>query len=370
MTKRKQVAPRHLRASRRTQPGALPGTIAVDPAAPRSKIHLIAFDDARIEEVDLDRPQAARAYIERFPCVWIDVRGLGDSDLIAEVGEEFGIHGLALEDVVNTHQRPKSEEYDDQLFLVMRMLNANTPGQSEQLSIFLGSRFVVTFLESENERFDPILRRLREHKGRIRELGPDYLAYTLIDFVIDEYFPRLDAVGERLDELELSVTRDPAVEMLEEIHTSRRELLFLRRTMAATRELVNSLIRDTGSEVTAETKLFLRDCYDHTIQILEIVESQREIATGVLEIYLSSVNNRMNDVMRVLTVIATLFIPLTFLVGLYGMNFDTNASPWNMPELRWKFGYPILIVLMTVLVVVELVVFRRRGWLGDWRDKS
>lgn len=361
--------PTHLSATRRTRPGTSPGTIVVDPAAPKPKIQVIAYDDTRIEESDLARPQDAKTYIDRFPCVWVNVQGLGDSEVIAEIGAVFGIHGLALEDVVNTHQRPKSEEYDDQLFLVMRMLHAEAVGQIEQLSIFLGTRYVVTFLETDRDCFGPIRKRLLEHKGRIRTLGPDFLAYAIVDYVIDEYFPRLDALGEQLDDLEERVLIRPTVSLLEEIHATRRELLVLRRTMTSTREVVNSLIRDTGTEVTNETKLFLRDCYDHTIQILEIVESQREIATGVLEIYLSSVNNRMNDVMRVLTVIATLFIPLTFLVGLYGMNFDTNVSPWNMPELHWKFGYPVLLLGMAVLIVVELYLFRRKGWIGDGRNK-
>jgi len=349
---------------RRTQPGASPGTIVPDPALPKPIIRLIAYDADRIEERELSSPSEARAYVGKWRNVWIDIDGLGHAPTIAAMGEEFGIHSLALEDVVNTHQRPKMESYGGLMFVVARMVSG-VDGATEQVSLFLGPGFVISFNERERDCFDPVRRRLREHLGRVRERGTDYLLYTLIDAIVDSFFPRLDALGELLEELEAAVLLAPSSRMLNEIHELRHELYGIRRITSAMREAVNAVIRDTGDEIEEATRVYLRDCYDHTVQLIDIVESQREIATGLMEIYLSSVSNRMNQVMKVLTIMSTVFIPLTFIVGLYGMNFNTGASPLNMPELNWPWGYPLVLLVMLVIVLAEVYLFWRKGWIWE-----
>ena len=358
--------PRLRLPKRRTQPGAMPGMVVPDPQLPAPIIRVIAYDSEKIIEATLERPEQVLEYLGAWRVVWVDVDGLGHADTLAALAEQFGIHGLALEDVVNTHQRPKVESYEEQLFAVTRMV-AREEGQTEQVSLFLGPGYVVSFNERELDCFDPVRRRIREYRGRIRQQGPDYLLYSLLDSVVDSFFPRLDVLGERLERLEDEVLLRPGPDVLKGINESRHELLGIRRIMGATREAVNSLIRDTGAEIEESTRIYLRDCYDHTVQIIDIVESQREIASGLIEMYLSSVSNRMNGVMKVLTIISTLFIPLTFEVGVYGMNFNTATSPWNMPELEWFYGYPLIMAIMLAIVIGELDLFWRWGWLWEPR---
>lgn len=351
---------------RRTQPGSSPGTIVPDPALPKPIIRLIGYDKDQLNEVEISHPHEVRAHLGRWRTVWIDVDGLGHAPTLAALGEEFKIHALALEDVVNTHQRPKVESYDNLLFVVARMISGED-GATEQVSLFLGPGFVLSFNERERDCFDPVRRRLREKLGRVRERSVDYLLYALIDAIVDSYFPRLDVLGEHLEVLEAEVLSSPSSRLLNEIHEVRHELFGIRRIMSATREAVNALIRDTGNEIEESTRIYLRDCYDHTVQLIDIVESQREIATGLMEIYLSSVSNRMNQVMKVLTIMSTVFIPLTFIVGLYGMNFNTERSPWNMPELNWHWGYPLVLLVMLLIVLAEIYLFWRKGWI--WEDR-
>ncbi len=352
---------------RRTQPGASPGVFVLDPAAPPPVIRVIAYDGERIEEAELAHPAEVAQYLGKWRTVWVDVDGLGNADVLAGIGAQFGIHNLALEDIVNTYQRPKVEAYDDHLFIVARALTPKLEHGSEQVSIILGTNYLVTFDEYDGDRYDPVRRRIREQKGRIRQRGPDYLLFSLLDTLVDSFFPPLDDLGERLEAIEDEVLDTPTPEVLNAIHDLRHELLNIRRIMTSTREAINSLIRDSDNIIEDATRVYLRDCYDHTIQIVDIVESQREIAAGLLDIYLSSVSNRMNQVMKVLTVMATLFIPLTFLVGLYGMNFNTAASPWNMPELNWFYGYPAILGIMLGIVLIELYFFWRKGWLWEQR---
>jgi magnesium transporter len=351
---------------RRTLPGTSPGTLVPDPGLPRPIIRLISYDAVQLEEAELTSPQQVTQYLGKGRTVWIDVDGLGHAPTLAELGAVFNIHALALEDVVNTHQRPKMESYGGLMFVVARMVAA-PDGETEQVSLFLGPGFVISFNERERDCFDPVRRRLREHLGRVRERGADYLLYTLLDAIVDSFFPRLDTMGELLEDLESEVLSAPSPRQLGHIHELRHELFGIRRIMSATREAVNAVIRDTGDEISESTRVYLRDCYDHSVQLIDIVESQREIATGLMEIYLSSVSNRMNKVMKVLTIMSTVFIPLTFIVGLYGMNFNTERSPWNMPELNWAYGYPAIMALMVLIVLVELWIFWRKGWLWEER---
>jgi len=308
--------------------------------------------------------------LEKWPVTWVNVDGLGDAKTIAALGEIFHLHPLALEDVLHVTQRPKVEQYGEHQYIVTRMAAMAETLETEQLSIFLGPGFVLTFQERPGDCLDPIRERIRKGQGRIRQAGPDYLAYALIDAVVDHYFPVLEEFGEHLEVLEDSVIERPDARTVSQIHQAKRDLLRLRRAVWPMRESVNSLTRDPLPLITDDTRTYLRDCYDHAVQILDIVESHREIASGLMDLYLSSVSNRMNDVMKVLTVIATIFIPLTFVAGIYGMNFSPEVSPLNMPELNWYWGYPFCLTIMAAVTVAMVFFFKRRGWLGSSAAKT
>lgn len=354
------------RIRRRTPPGASPGTLVADPAALGSAVSLIGYGDEQIVERRDVAVEEIRSTKGSVPILWVDVAGLADVELIRELGGIFGLHGLALEDVVNVHQRPKAEEYEDHVFIVTRMVAPGRRGETEQVSIFLGQGFVLTFQERPGDCFEPVRERLRRHKGRIRQSGEDYLAYALIDSVIDGFFPVLEAYGERLERLEDEVVSRPGPELIAQVHAMKRDLLGLRRAIWPLREMINTLIRDETPLVTEQTRVYLRDCYDHAIQLMDVVETYREIASGLVDIYLSSMSTRLNDIMKVLTLIATIFIPLGFIASLYGMNFDRAASPWNMPELGWRYGYPLALLVMAVCAGLLLSYFLRQGWIGPF----
>jgi magnesium transporter len=269
--------------------------------------------------------------------------------------------------VVNVHQRPKVEEYEDHLFIVSRMVSVNDPPHTEQIAMFLGAGYLLTFQEATGDCFDGVRDRIRRHRGLIRESGADYLAYTLLDAVIDGYFPVLEEYGEDLEILEDTVLAAPLREHVGQIHEMKRNFLTLRRAIWPQREMISALSRNASKQVSDQTRVYLRDCYDHTIQLIDILETYREVASGLVDVYLSSVSARMNEIMKVLTIIATIFIPLGFIASVYGMNFKPEVSPWNMPELSWTFGYPMALGLMTAVAVGLLYFFRRRGWLGGDR---
>ena len=357
---------RRRRREKRNEPlGAPPGTLTTAPDAAQPIIHVIAYGPEGVEECDIQDIEKIPEYLNRWPTTWINVEGLGDLSVMRRLGELFGLHGLALEDVLSLHHRPKIEEYKSHLFIVVRMMEAGQPIQTEQLSIFMGGHFVLTFQEGRpGDCLDAVRRRIREDVGRIRTSAPDYLVYSLLDAVLDAYFPQLDAISERIEDLETEVMTQPGRETAARIHEVRRDLIMLRRMISPFREVINYLIRETTQPVSDVTHLYLRDCYDHAVQILDLTETYREITAGLLDVYLSSVSNRMNEIVTVLTIITTVFIPLTFLAGLYGMNFSTQASPWNMPELNWYWGYPALILVMAISAMVQLIIFRRKGWIG------
>ncbi len=368
LTRHKNVNPlRSKRISgrkRRTPPGSSPGTLVVDPAALQPMIRLIGYGPDDLEEHDVANIDDLESLIDKWPVIWINVDGLADLDLIKRLGEIFGLHRLALEDVVNLHQRPKVEDYESHVFIVSAMIHAEKGPFTEQVSLFLADRVLLTFQERPGDCFDPVRERLRKHRGQIRERGVDYLAYALLDAVIDGYFPVLEAYGERLEVLELAVTKEPSARHAAQIHGMKRDLLILRRAIWPQREMVNALIRDSSPHITEQTRPYLRDCYDHTIQLMDMVEIYREIASGLFDIYLSGVSAKMNEVMKVLTVIATIFIPLGFIASLFGMNFDRDASPWNMPELGWYLGYPFALAVMLAVALGLLWFFYRRRWIG------
>jgi len=355
---------RTVQRKRRTPPGASPGTLIADPAAVQPVVRLIGYGPDDLEERGVAVGEDLRALTGRWPVTWINVDGLADLELIQSLGEMFGLHRLALEDVVNVHQRPKVEDYEDHAFIVTRMIHGELPPATEQVSLFLGGNFLLTFQERPGDCFDLVRDRIRRRRGHIRERGVDYLAYALLDAVIDGYFPVLEACGERLESLEDTVLDQPSAEHSVQIHDMKRDLLTLRRAIWPQREMINALARDTLAQVSDQTRVYLRDCYDHTVQLMDIVETYREIASGLVDVYLSSVSARMNEIMKLLTIIATIFIPLGFIAGLYGMNFDTRISPWNMPELSWRWGYPFALGLMAAVAIGLLLFFRKRGWIG------
>ncbi|MGD8353007.1 MAG: magnesium/cobalt transporter CorA [Pseudomonadota bacterium] len=354
---------------RQTLPGAMPGTIQTDPEAPPPAIHVMAWSGEDLVEERITESGQVKSLIEDWPMTWVNVDGLGDADTLTELASIFNIHKLALEDVVNVHQRAKVEDYDNHLFIVARMLNFQGDSlDTEQISLFVGEGFLVTFQERVGDCLDPVRERIRKKSGRIRTAGADYLAYAMLDAVVDAWFPVLERFGERLEDLESVILEKPGSETVSRIHKIKRELLEVRRTIWPMRETVNSLFRE--DMIVPETQLYLRDCYDHVIQVLDIVESYRDMASGLMEFYLSSVSNRMNEIMKVLTIIATIFIPLTFIAGIYGMNFDTEVSPWNMPELQWKFGYPAFWVVTVIIGIAMVLFFKKLGWLGTRENKG
>ncbi len=347
----------------RTAPGTPPGTLLVDPAAPKPVVRVLAYGPDRMVEDTLADPLALGDYLKRWPVTWVNVDGLGDAQTIEAIGKALDLHHLALEDVVNTHQRPKLEEYEDNLFIVVRMPQFEEIFQTEQLSIFLGPNYVLTFQERAGDCFEPVRKRLREGP-RNRMLKADYLAYALTDAIVDSYFPVLEAFGERLEQLEEEIAHRPTADVLSRVHEIKHDLLTLRRSIWPVRDILNSLVRDPVPLVSETTRTYFRDCYDHTVRIIDLVETYRELGTGLTEFYQSTVGQRMNEIMKVLTVIATIFIPLTFIVGVYGMNFNPAVSPLNMPELNWYFGYPFSVLLMLLVIVSMTVYFRRKGWIG------
>jgi magnesium transporter len=349
---------------RRTPPGSAPGTLSVDPAARRTRIRIMAYGPDRLIEEELDDPGLLPELVQAWPVVWVDVDGLADVDKLRQLGEVVGLHPLALEDAVGCHQRPKVERYPEHDFIVVRMVSLGERIATEQLSIFL-SRSVVVTLQGERpgDSLEPVRERVRVARGLIREAGPDYLAYALTDAVIDHYFPVLEELGEQLEQLEEDVVAGLVENAPGRIHAAKHDLLAMRRALWPLREAIAALYREDSPQVAAETRVYLRDCHDHVVQLMDIVDTYREVAGSLMEIHLSSVSNRMNEVMKLLTIIGTVFIPLTFIAGLYGMNFDPSLSWWNMPELRWQFGYPFSLLLMAVAASVFLLYFRRRGWI-------
>jgi magnesium transporter len=350
---------------RRTKPGAEPGTIRVEPEAPPPEIHVIGYGPDAFEEHDLDSVEQIPALLERYPTVWINVEGLGDERTLLRLGELFQIHPLALEDVVHVHQRAKVEEYAEHLFIVARMVSIRDAELvTEQVSIFLGAKYVLTFQYLPGDSFDPVRARLRTARGRIRGAGADYLAYALLDATIDGYYPVLEAYGTQIEELEDRMTERAGPETIGAVHRLRSNLMLLRRSIWPHREAVNTLAREERPLVSPETRVYLRDCYDHTVQIIDVVETHRDLSADLRDLYFTQLTTRTNEIMKVLTIIATIFIPLSFIAGVYGMNFDTSASPWNMPELDWPYGYPFSLGLMAAVAGGLLYFFWRRGWLG------
>ncbi|MCB9598328.1 MAG: magnesium/cobalt transporter CorA [Sandaracinaceae bacterium] len=342
-----------------TRVGAPPGTLEALAGAESSTVRLVTFDEAALDEATtLESLDAVRHGV-----TWVDVVGLGSVDVIQAVGERFGLHALALEDVVHPHQRPKIEEYPDSLYVVIRAPRERDGVLDiEQISMFIGVDFVVTFQEREGDAWDPVRERIRQSKGRVRRMGASYLAYALLDATVDAMFPLLEIYDQRLESAEERVFRSPSPALAEEIHDVDRDLMAVRRAVLPMRESLVRLVRDEHPLIDKDVRIYLRDCLDHLAQMVDLLTGQRDLAKSLSEGHLSSLGHRSNEVMKVLTIIATIFIPLSFIAGLYGMNFDATVSPWNMPELGWTYGYPAALGLMLSVALGMLAYFRRQGW--------
>ena len=354
--------------------GMAPGTLVIDDDASPTELTLIDYSENSAVRQKLRSPEEAAKHLDTDSISWIDLQGLGNEDILNRLGSVFHLHPLVLEDVVNVPQRPKIEYYNDQVVIITRMVmmaptaqNEDPHFTSEQLSFVLGKNYLLTVQEELNQDcLDPVRNRIRDNIGRIRYEGADYLAYSLLDAVIDAYFPVLEDYGEYIESLEDEVIFDPTRQTVQKIYRIRRELMFLRRSVWPQRNALNQLIRDGSSDlISQEARVYLQDCYDHVVQVLDIVETYRELTANLMDVYLSSVSNRMNEVMKTLTVISSIFIPLTFIVGVYGMNFDTTSSPWNMPELEAYWGYPICWVVMIGIALGLSYYFWKKGWFED-----
>jgi magnesium transporter len=342
--------------------GLSPGTLMYvgEKKTERTRITVIDYDAAGFLEKEVASVEECFPFKETSTVTWINVDGVQDATVIEKLGARFDIHPLVLEDIMTTTQRPKVEDLGNAVFIVLRMIECEKDGtdmRTDQLSLVLGPNYVLSFQETPGDCLDPVRERIRGGKGRIRKLGPDYLAYALIDAVVDNYFFVLEKLGEKIDGLEEVLVSDPRRELLHEIHGLKREMIGLRKSVWPLREVISGLDRMETPLIKKTTGVFLRDVYDHTIQVIDTVESFREMLTSMVETYLSSLSNRMNEVMKVLTVISTIFIPITFLVGVYGMNF------LHMPELKWRLGYAFVWVLIVATVVTMLNFFRRKKWL-------
>lgn len=330
------------------------------------QIHLFDYDIEHFEEKEIKDIKECFSYRDTETVTWINIDGVDDAELIEKIGNHFKIHPLVLEDIMNTGHRPKMESFDNYEYLVLKMLYHDEKTkeiQAEQVSIILTKNTVISFQERPGDIFDNIRERLRSGKGRIRKNCSDYLSYSLIDAIIDHYFVILESIGEIIEEMEGKLIENPSPETLQQIHRLKADMIFLRKSVWPLREVINSLIREESSLITESTILYFRDVYDHTIQVIDTIESYRDMVSGMLDIYMSSVSNKMNEVMKVLTIFASIFIPLTFIAGIYGMNFNPEVSPFNMPELNWFWGYPFAILVMSLMAILMLYYFKRKQWL-------
>ncbi|MDH3343879.1 MAG: magnesium/cobalt transporter CorA [Desulfobacteraceae bacterium] len=342
--------------------GASPGTLVHigDQKVDETRITLIDYDEAHLQERVLDSIEEALPLKDLPTVTWINIDGLHEIDTVEKVGRQFNIHPLVLEDILNTGQRPKTEEFEDVIFVVLKMLHYNeNSGQisSEQFSLVLGPNFLITFQEIQGDVFRTVRERIRKSKTRIRKAGCDYLAYALIDAIVDHYFVILEALGDKIEDIETQLLDNPTRDTLEIIHEMKREMIYLRKQIWPIREIINGLVKSESSLIQEQLHIYFRDVYDHTIQIIDTIESYRDILTGMLDIYLSTLSNRMNEVMKVLTIIATIFIPITFIAGIYGMNFKF------MPELEWRGGYFMVWGIVIVVVGIMIGFFKKKQWL-------
>jgi magnesium transporter len=343
------------------QIGTTPGSLVYvgDRKPGKTRIHVIDYDESDLHEMDTPSLEQCVALKSTEKVSWINVEGLTDVETIKTIGEGFDIHPMILEDILDTGQRPKLEEYEDHICIVMKVLSFDreeTRIDSDQISIVLGRNYVISFHEG-GDQLEGVRNRIRSSKGRIRKMGPDYLAYALMDSIIDGYFSVIEGMGDIIEDIDIKVSSEAMEEAPKMINTLKRQMLVARRSIWPLREVIASMTRNESGLIGESTRIYVRDIYDHTVELIETIETFRDILSGLLEMHMSAVSKRMNEVMQVLTIIATIFIPLTFIAGVYGMNFI------NMPELTWEYGYPITWVVMIAIAVVLMVYFRRKRWI-------
>lgn len=340
--------------------GMAPGTLVHigEKKAEKVRIKLIEYSQDQFREQELENLGTTLPGHEAPLVSWLDVSGLHDMDIIERIGSEYALHPLILEDIVHTGQRPKIEEYDGLLFIVLKMLGDGPDHtiSEEQVSLVAGPNLLISFQEKEGDVFQGVRNRIRKGNPRIRRMGADYLCYALLDAIIDNYFLVMESIGEKIEALEEELISDPGEDTLQAIHSLRGEIIFLRRQIWPLREVISELSRGEYSQISEETEIFLRDVYDHTIQVMDALETFREVIAGMFDMYMSSISNKMNQVMKVLTIIATIFIPVTFVAGIYGMNFSF------MPELEWKWGYPAVWGVMLTLITIMVIYFKKKRW--------
>ena len=348
-------------------PGSAPGTLSIDADAYPTEIDIFDYTPERINHSQHLTTQEIIPYLDKESISWVDIQGLGDEKILREIGDIFKLPPLILEDIVNVPQRPKLEYHPNFLLITTQMVMVKNQGfWTEQVSFILGENYLLTIQEEPlRDPFDPVRNRLEKNVGFIRQLEADYLCYALIDAIVDNFFPVLESYGDRLEDLEEEAIEKPSHQTLSKIYQIRRELLAFRRLVWPQREIFNSLIRDGSDHISPTVINYLRDCYDHTIQVIDVLETYRELASGLTDVYLSATSNKMNEIMKVLTVISTIFIPLTFIVGVYGMNFNTEKSPFNMPELNWYWGYVFCWIMMLLISGLQIYLFWKKGWFRN-----
>ncbi len=348
--------------SRSKKAGLSPGSLVHigDRLTEKIKITVLHYDEDHLDEKEFEKAGDCRPFKDAPAITWVHVSGIHDINALEELGEIFGLHPLTMEDILNTDQRPKMDDFCDYIYIVLKTFNHHTSPDSElaaeQISIVLGPKFVLSFQENDTALFKPIRERIRAGKGRLRKSGADYLAYALIDTIVDNYFAILEQLGERIELLEESLVKNPSTQTLQAIQRLKREMIYLRKSVWPLRETISALERTECQLMHESTNVYLKDIYDHTIQVIETIETFRDMLSGILDIYLSSVSNRMNEIMKVLTIIATIFMPLTFMAGVYGMNFK------YMPELEWRWGYFFIWSVMITIAILMLVYFKKRKW--------
>lgn len=349
-------------------PGTVPGALTAPKGeAGQAKMHLLEYRSEQVNTVEIaDLAHLQQQLADGYPAsavTWVHVVGLGDLKILQGLQDLFKLHPLAMEDVTHLGQRPKAENYDAVMFVVLQHLAfLKNEVQTTQVALFVGKDFVLSFQPRGPDLLEPLRTRIRSSRGRLRERDADYLAYAIIDIIVDAAFPVLEDFGERLDALEQDIVGRPSPRIMNTLYRLRRQLLRLRRVLWPQREALSRLIHEEEGLISDEVKVYLRDSSDHAVQAMDVVENYREMAASLLDVHISNTTNRLTDVMRVLTVIATVFMPLNFVVGLYGMNFD-RSSPWNMPELGWRFGYLMVWGVLLVIVIAMLAYFRRKRWI-------
>lgn len=347
--------------------GQNPGSLIYtgDKTADGVKVTAASYNKTDYHETKISSDDDLNNLVSKDRQVWLNIDGIHNTELIGRIGRRFNIHPLTQEDILNTSHRPKSEDLGNYIFIVLKMLGANKESKKikiEQVSIVLTKHYVISFQEDRIDEFQGIRESMRQNKGYVRELGTDYLAYRILDTIVDNYFSVLENIGDRIEEIEEELLMTPTKDTLQKLYQLKGDLILLRRAAWPMRELIGGLEKIESPLMNKNILPYLRDVYDHIIQIIDTTENYREMIAGMMDIYLSSVSNRLNEIMKVLTIISTIFIPLNFLASIYGMNFNTLASPLNMPELNWYFGYPFVLTIMLIVGIVLIVFFKRKGW--------